>query len=176
MCKHFSSALPQLPASASPLPHPWSSGSAGRPVRPARGRAGPQPAPGRMAGTCRARVRVTPGSARALRGTWLRAMADAGRSRPGSGESGLRPHCPHSLESLVCARCVWGTDCAAYGWGPHGARRPKSLAGPVRLVGVLGSGTLLLLQAVRWHGLSRAAGFVAGWSPGVNELGSPGGS
>ena len=48
--------------------------------------------------------------------------------------------------------------------------------GPTVTVGVLGSGALLLLQAVRWHGMARAAGFVAGWSPGVNELDSPGGS
>ena len=31
----------------------------------------------------------------------LVAKTDAGRSRSGSGECGLRPHCPHSLESLV---------------------------------------------------------------------------
>ncbi len=41
-------------------------------------------------------------------------------------------------------------------WGPHGAR-PKSLASPVRLVGVLGSGALLLLQAVRWPRVGLAA-------------------
>ena len=56
--------------------------------------------------------------------------------------------------------------------GPHDAE-PKTLAGPMRLVCVLGSGTLFFYS--KWCaglGLARADsdGFVAGWSPGVNEL------
>jgi hypothetical protein len=95
------------------LLHPWSFGSAGHPARPARGRAGPQPLPCRSGG-CNGHGPASrdllgsgrPGSSGDV------ATGDGGHGS-GSGESGLRPLCPHFVESPAQDLFCVGSNCAA---------------------------------------------------------------
>jgi hypothetical protein len=178
LCKHFSSALPQLPASASPLPHPWSSGSAGRPLRPARGRAGPQPAPGRMGGDVPGPgpgdARVGPGSSGDV------ATGDGGRGAQPPGLWGV--WAPPTLSSLAGVSCLFvRVACGGLNARPmdgglmaRGGRSPWPAQ--CGLLACWARALSFYSKRCAGTGCPRAAGFVAGWSPGVNELGSPGGS